>query len=88
MQEYLDRRKIRRATAVNFGLGASLDAWDALILAMTKKGYTKSELLEAGLAVQNRNGGLYDKFRNRLMLSCHRCAGRRGGLRRPGPGQV
>ncbi|MFR3920749.1 MAG: DNA primase [Dysosmobacter welbionis] len=68
MQEYLDRRKIRRATAVNFGLGASLDAWDALILAMTKKGYTKSELLEAGLAVQNRNGGLYDKFRNRLIF--------------------
>ena len=68
VQEYLDRRKIRRATAVNFGLGASLDAWDALILAMTKKGYMKSELLEAGLAVQNRNGGLYDKFRNRLIF--------------------
>ena len=68
VQEYLDRRKIRKATAVNFGLGASLDAWDALILAMTKKGYTKSELLDAGLAVQNRNGGLYDKFRNRLMF--------------------
>ena len=68
VQEYLDRRQIRRATAVNFGLGASLDAWDALILAMTKKGYTKSELLEAGLAVQNRSGGLYDKFRNRLMF--------------------
>ena len=68
VQEYLDRRKIRRATAVNFGLGASLNTWDALILAMTKKGYTKSELLEAGLAVQNRNGGLYDKFRNRLMF--------------------
>ena len=68
VQEYLDRRKIRKATAVNFGLGASLDSWDALILAMTKKGYTKAELLEAGLAVQNRNGGLYDKFRNRLMF--------------------
>ena len=68
VQEYLDRRKIRKATAVNFGLGASLDAWDALILAMTKKGYTKAELLEAGLAVQNRNGGLYDKFRNRLIF--------------------
>ena len=35
---------------------------------MTKKGYTKSELLDAGLVVQNKNGGLYDKFRNRLML--------------------
>ena len=25
-------------------------------------------LLESGLVVQNKNGGLYDKFRNRLML--------------------
>ena len=68
VQEYLNRRQIRRATAVNFGLGASLDQWDALITAMTHKGYTKVELLAAGLAVQNKNGGIYDKFRNRLMF--------------------
>lgn len=68
VRDYLDRRKISRATATRFGLGASLDSWDALITAMVRLGYTKSELLEAGLAVQNRNGGLYDKFRNRLMF--------------------
>ena len=68
VQEYLDKRKITRKTAVKFGMGASLDAWDVLLNAMTKKGYTKSELLEAGLVVQNKNGGFYDKFRNRLML--------------------
>ena len=68
VQEYLDRRQIKRSTAVKFGMGASLDSWDTLLTAMTKKGYTKAELLEAGLVVQNRNGGLYDKFRNRLML--------------------
>ena len=68
VQEYLDRRRIKRSTAVKFGMGASLDSWDTLLTAMTKKGYTKAELLEAGLVVQNKNGGLYDKFRNRLML--------------------
>ncbi len=68
VQAYLDRRQISRKTAVKFGMGASLDAWDVLLNAMTKKGYTKSELLEAGLIVQNKNGGFYDKFRNRLML--------------------
>ena len=68
VQDYLERRRIRRATAVKFGMGASLDAWDVLLNAMLKKGYTKSELLDAGLVVQNKNGGLYDKFRNRLML--------------------
>ena len=68
VREYLSRRQIRKATAVKFGMGASSDAWDVLLTAMTKKGYTKSELLESGLVVQNKNGGLYDKFRNRLML--------------------
>ena len=68
VQEYLDRRQIRKSTAVKFGMGASPNAWDVLLTAMTKKGYTKAELLEAGLVVQNKNGGLYDKFRNRLML--------------------
>ena len=68
VQDYLDRRQIKKSTAVKFGMGASLDSWDTLLTAMTKKGYTKAELLEAGLVVQNKNGGLYDKFRNRLML--------------------
>lgn len=68
VRDYLDRRQIRKPTAVAFGLGASLDQWDALITAMTHRGYTKSELLTAGLAVQNKNGGIYDKFRNRLMF--------------------
>ena len=68
VQEYLNRRQIRKSTAVKFGMGASLNEWDVLLNAMTKKGYTKAELLAAGLVVQNKNGGLYDKFRNRLML--------------------
>ena len=68
VRDYLAKRRITRQTAVRFGMGASLDAWDVLLTAMTKKGYTKSELLDAGLVVQNKNGGLYDKFRNRLML--------------------
>ena len=68
VRDYLDRRQIKRSTAVKFGMGASLDQWDVLLTAMTKKGYTKAELLSAGLVVQNKNGGLYDKFRNRLML--------------------
>lgn len=68
VREYLDRRQIRKATAVKFGMGASLDAWDVLLNEMTAQGYSKSELLSAGLIVDNKKGGFYDKFRNRLML--------------------
>lgn len=65
---YLEKRKITPKTATNFGLGASLDSWDALLAAMTEKGYTKTDLLAAGLVVSNQKGRVYDKFRNRLMF--------------------
>ncbi len=66
--DYLDRRQIQKSTAVRFGMGASPDAWDTLLNAMTGLGYSKTELLTAGLIVDNKKGGFYDKFRNRLML--------------------
>ena len=65
---YMERRKISRKTAMDFGLGASLDSWDALLTAMQEKGYTKADLLAAGLVVANQKGRTYDKFRNRLMF--------------------
>ena len=68
VQAYLDKRQIRKSIAVRFGMGASPDRWDGLLTAMTRRGYTKEELLAAGLVVNGRNGRLYDKFRNRLML--------------------
>ena len=68
VRAYLDKRAIQRKIAVRFGMGASPDSWDALLRAMTAKGYTKQELLTAGLIVANKTGGFYDKFRNRLML--------------------
>ena len=67
-RDYLARRKISRKTAMNFGLGFSLDGWDCLISAMQEKGYSKADLLAAGLVVRNQKGRLYDKFRSRLMF--------------------
>lgn len=68
VRAYLDKRAISRKIAVRFGMGAAPDEWNALMRAMTAKGYTKQELLTAGLIVANKNGNFYDKFRNRLML--------------------
>ena len=66
--QYLANRKISRKTATNFGLGASSDEWDCLLSEMTKRGYSKSELLASGLVVQGKNGRVYDKFRRRLIF--------------------
>lgn len=35
---------------------------------MRKKGYGDGELLASGLAIRGKNGGLYDKFRKRLIF--------------------
>ncbi len=63
-----DKRRISPKFSARFGLGAAPDAWDSLILAMRDKGYDKADLIDAGLAVAGKNGGVYDKYRNRLML--------------------
>ena len=68
VRRYLEQRRIAPRTATHFGLGAAPDGWDGLIRAMTEKGYSKMELLSAGLVVAGKNGGVYDKFRSRLML--------------------
>ena len=66
--EYINRRGITAAMVRRFGLGAAPDAWNSLTDAMTRKGYTAYELVDAGLAKKNKTGGIYDTFRNRLMF--------------------
>lgn len=68
MRQYIAKRRLTAPFVKRFGLGAAPDGWDNLIKAMTAQGFEKGELLEAGLAVAGKNGGIYDKFRNRLML--------------------
>ena len=65
---YLQRRGLSPKTLTNFGLGFAPDSWDSLINAMTKLGYDKRDLLDAGLAVNNKDGRIYDRFRNRVMF--------------------
>ena len=66
---YIEKRGLSRSTVTRFGLGYAPDTWSALMDAMTAKGFTKEELLDAGLVLKKENKGtLYDRFRNRLMF--------------------
>lgn len=65
---YLLGRGLSPQTIKKFGLGFAPNAWDKLLKQMTAEGYTKQELLDAGLALPNKTGGVYDRFRNRVMF--------------------
>lgn len=68
VRAYIAKRQLSPKTVTRFGLGAAPSAWDELTKYLTAKGYSKMELIDAGLAVANKSGGVYDKFRARLML--------------------
>ncbi|MCI8524367.1 MAG: DNA primase [Oscillospiraceae bacterium] len=67
-QDYIRRRALSLDTVKRFGLGYAPNGWSGLLDAMGEKGYAKQDLLDAGLAVKSDKGGVYDRFRGRLMF--------------------
>ncbi|MBQ9148708.1 MAG: DNA primase [Oscillospiraceae bacterium] len=66
---YAQKRGMPKSTLTRFGIGFAPNTWTALTDAMKAKGYTDEELKDAGLvSVSNKNGRIYDRFRNRLMF--------------------
>ncbi len=65
--EYIQKRGLSKAIVTTFGIGFAPNSWNSLVNAMRKKGYTDQELKDADL-VGEKNGRIYDRFRNRLMF--------------------
>lgn len=66
--DYLTGRGLTVKTIKHFGLGAAPDSWDALIHHLKEKGYTESDMLAANVIGKNNRGGIYDRFRKRVMF--------------------
>ena len=64
---YAQNRGLSKNILTHFGVGYAPDSWNMLVDAMRKKGYTDQELKDADL-VGEKNGRIYDRFRNRLMF--------------------
>lgn len=67
-REYLFGRGLTADTIKHFGLGAAPDSWDELLKHLNSKGFTNAELEAANLVAKGKNGGYYDRFRNRVMF--------------------
>ena len=65
---YFAGRGISMETIDEFSLGYAPDAWDKLTKAFTARGVSRDFLLEDGLSMERQGGGLYDRFRHRVMI--------------------
>lgn len=67
-RDYIRSRGITELTCKQFRLGYAPDSWDGLINHLKERGATIDEIDTSGLAVLKEQGGLYDRFRGRVMF--------------------
>jgi DNA primase len=68
-REYLKGRGLQEATLREFRVGYAPSAWDRVLLASRRGGFSEQELYATGLGQRSKqNGQLYDRFRERIMF--------------------
>jgi DNA primase len=70
---YIQKRKIPEDQIEKFGIGYAPDSFSETYEYLLKQGFSKTEILDAGLGVQKdlSEGRIYDRFRNRVMFPIH-----------------
>ncbi len=80
VRAYVERRGLKLETVTQFEIGYAPDSWDATLHYLTNLGYTQEEASEAGMLVTRDEGGVYDRFRNRLVIPIRDVRGRAVGF--------
>jgi DNA primase len=78
--DYLYGRKLNDETINAFALGYAPDSWDALTNYMTSRSISQADLINAGLVSQRDSGGIYDRFRHRLIIPIRDSRGKMAGF--------
>jgi DNA primase len=75
-RDYLASRGLSEEVLKEFRVGYSPSAWDRMLVGARQSGFTEEELMAAGLAQRGKGGGLYDRFRARIMFPLADARGR------------
>ncbi|MDQ5807350.1 MAG: DNA primase [Actinomycetota bacterium] len=67
-RSYLLGRGLSEESLRAFRVGYSPSAWDRVMMASRRAGFSEAELVETGLVTRNREGRIYDRFRGRIMF--------------------
>ncbi|WP_290723073.1 DNA primase [Fibrobacter sp. UBA2449] len=73
--EYLNKRNISEKTRKEFHIGYAPDGREGFIGYAAKNGFSPRDCVKAGLATEKKNGGIADKFRDRLMIAIQNQSG-------------
>lgn len=65
-RRFLGERGFDAGAAAHFGVGYAPRGWDGMLKALTAQGFSRDELLGAGVVSQGQRG-VYDRFRGRLV---------------------
>jgi len=69
VRNYLkEERKISGDTCRRYAIGYAPNSWNALSEELKKQNFDETVLIKAGLVKKNKDGGLYDVFRDRLIF--------------------
>ena len=77
---YLDQRGLTQETIEAFGLGYAPQGWELGVNHFRNKGYSNTEIRDAGLVTEKEGGGVYDRFRHRLMIPIRDRSGKMTGF--------
>jgi DNA primase len=77
---YLAERGFTDDTLERFGIGYAPNTWEALSKRLRSKGFSDTELSDAGLVSPSTRGGVYDRFRGRIIIPIRDASGRAIGL--------
>jgi DNA primase len=75
-RDYLAGRGLGEPVLREFRVGYAPSAWDKVLVAAQRDGFSQQELAAAGLVSRGRQGGLYDRFRARIMFPLADARGR------------
>ncbi len=77
-RDYLRSRGFTEETLKTFKVGYAPSAWDRMLVASRKAGFSDDELLAVGLAQRSKvnQGRVYDRFRERIMFPAADSRGR------------
>ena len=67
-RDYLLGRDLDEQVLKDFRVGFSPKAWDRVLTSARREGYSEQELAAADLVRRGRGGGVYDRFRGRIMF--------------------